>query len=182
MSGRKPAALAAVIVAAAALVADAAWAQLPTYGVGRSPRSDEITAWDIAIGPAGTELPPGRGTVSSGRKVYADKCAVCHGATGKEGPQDALVGGHGTLATRQPVKTIGSYWPYATTVYDYIQRAMPFSAPGSLTPDETYGVTAYLLFANGIISEEAVIDARTLPTVRMPNRDHFVPDPRPDAP
>ncbi len=92
------------------------------------------------------------------------------------------MGGQGTLKTRQPLKTIGSYWPYATTVYDYVQRAMPFYAPGSLTPDELYGVTAFLLFANGIIKEEDVIDARTLPTVRMPNGHHFVPDPRPDVP
>jgi S-disulfanyl-L-cysteine oxidoreductase SoxD len=153
MSTREPAVLLVATVAAASLVAATARAQLPTYGVGRSPTADEITARGIAIGPRGAELPSGRGTVASGRKVFAEKCAACHGATGKEGPQDVLVGGQGTLKTRQPLKTIGSYWPYATTVYDYVQRAMPFYAPGSLTPDEIYGVTAFLLFANGIIKE-----------------------------
>jgi S-disulfanyl-L-cysteine oxidoreductase SoxD len=180
MSTRDPALLFVATVAAAVLVAATARAQLPTYGVGRSPTADEITAWDIAIGPRGAELPSGRGTVASGRKVYAEKCAACHGATGKEGPQDVLVGGQGTLATAKPVKTIGSYWPYATTVYDYVHRAMPFYAPGSLTPDELYGVTAYLLYLNGIIGERDVIDRRTLPQVKMPNRHGFVPDPRPE--
>jgi S-disulfanyl-L-cysteine oxidoreductase SoxD len=172
----------AVVLAAAVVPAAGATAQMPTYGVGRTPSGEEIRAWDIAIGPRGAELPPGRGTAASGRAVYVAKCAACHGATGKEGPQDMLTGGRDTLNTAHPVKTIGSYWPYATTIYDYTYRAMPFSAPGSLMPDEVYGVTAYLLFANGIIKEDEVIDARTLPTIQMPNRSHFVRDPRPDVP
>src|SRR5215470_3770839 len=107
----------ATLVAAFVLVAPVS-AQMPTYGIGRAPTAEEVSAWDIAIGPRGSELPPGRGTVASGRQVYVDKCAMCHGATGKEGPQDILVGGQGTLATSQPLKTIGSYWPHATTIYD----------------------------------------------------------------
>src|SRR5207253_1882383 len=131
-------------------------------------------------GPDGAELPPGEGTAVSGKPVYDSKCAACHGATGREGPQDVLVGGRGSLATAKPLKTIGSYWPYATTVYDYIFRAMPFTQPESLTAAEVYGVTAYLLYLNGIIGERDLIDRRTLPQVRMPNRHGFVPDPRPE--
>ena len=103
------------------------------------------------------------------------KCVACHGPTGTEGPMDKLVG------ERLPVKTIGSFWPYATTVFDYIRRAQPFDKPGSLTDEEVYALTAWLLFRNNIISADQVIDADTLPKVRMPNRDGFVPDPRPDA-
>ena len=114
--------------------------------------------------------------------MYAAKCAGCHGPTGIEGPSDRLVGGQQTLQTPKPVKTIGSYWPYATTLYDYIRRAMPFDAPQSLTADDIYAVTAWLLYRNGIIGEEAVMDARTLPAVQMPNRQGFLPDPRPDVP
>jgi S-disulfanyl-L-cysteine oxidoreductase SoxD len=145
------------------------------FGFGRVPGEGEIAARDIAVGPDGEGLPPGRGTVSAGEQVYVSKCAACHGPTGTEGPMDRLVGG--TL----PVKTIGSYWPYATTVFDYIRRAMPFDRPGSLTDQEVYAVTAWLLFKNQIIAADQVIDAQTLPQIRMPNRDGFVPDPRPDV-
>jgi len=151
------------------------------YGFGRPATDEEIRAWNIDVAPTGEGLPPGQGTVKRGAQVYAAKCAACHGPTGKEGPKDRLVGGQGTLNTPKPIKTIGSYWPYATTLYDYINRAMPFNAPQSLTPDEIYSVTAWLLFQNGIIPEDTVIDARTLPLVRMPNRDGFIPDPRPDV-
>ena len=151
------------------------------YGFGRPATDEEIRAWNIDIAPTGEGLPPGEGTAKRGAQIYAAKCAACHGPTGKEGPKDRLVGGQGTLNTPKPIKTIGSYWPYATTLYDYIDRAMPFNAPQSLTPDEIYSVTAWLLFQNGIIPEDAVIDARTLPLVRMPNRDGFIPDPRPDV-
>jgi mono/diheme cytochrome c family protein len=152
------------------------------YGVGRPATAEEIRAWNIDVSPSGEGLPPGRGTVQEGAKIFAIKCAACHGATGTEGPKDRLVGGKGTLATQQPIKTIGSYWPYATTLYDYIYRAMPFNAPQSLSPDETYSVVAWLLYQNGIIEKGTVIDARSLPAIRMPNRDGFIPDPRPDAP
>ena len=157
-----------------------AGAQSPTYGLGRAPSADEIRNWDIAIGPSGKELPPGRGTAVEGGKVYAAKCAACHGKTAKEGPNDVLVGGQGTLSTGKPVKTIGSYWPYATTVWDYINRSMPYDKPASLTADEVYAVTAYLLSLNGIIHDGESMNSKTLPQVKMPNRNGFIGDPRPD--
>ncbi len=172
---------AGIIFAMAHLGAPSVLAQSPTYGVGRLPTQAEFKAWDIAIGPDGRELPPGSGTAKAGKAVYDAKCAVCHGPTGKEGPQDVLAGGKGTLNTPKPLKTVGSYWPYATTLWDFTNRAMPFNAPGSLTPDEVYAATAYVLYLNGIVGETDIIDARTLPQVKMPNRDAFVPDPRPDA-
>jgi S-disulfanyl-L-cysteine oxidoreductase SoxD len=152
------------------------------YGAGRPATDEEIRAWNIDVSPTGEGLPPGQGTVKHGAQVYASKCASCHGPTGAEGPKDKLVGGQNTLTAPKPIKTIGSYWPYATTLYDYINRAMPFNAPQSLTPDEIYSVIAWLLFKNQIIAEGAVIDAKTLPTIRMPNRNGFIPDPRPDVP
>ncbi len=151
------------------------------YGLGRPATDEEIRAWNIDVSPSGEGLPPGQGTVKQGAQVFAAKCAACHGPTGAEGPKDRLVGGQGTLASQKPVRTIGSYWPYATTLYDYIYRAMPFNGPQSLTPDETYAVIAWLLFQNKIIAENAVIDAKTLPKVEMPNRNGFIPDPRPDV-
>jgi cytochrome c len=152
------------------------------YGKGRPASNEEIRAWNIDVSPTGEGLPPGQGTVTQGTPVYAAKCAACHGATGVEGPKDRLVGGQHTLTTSKPVRTVGSYWPYATTLYDYIHRAMPFYAPQSLTSDEVYSVIAWLLFQNGIIPEDAVMDAHSLPLVQMPNRDGFVQDPRPDVP
>jgi cytochrome c len=151
------------------------------YGLGRPATKEEIHAWNIDIAPSGEGLPPGRGTVEQGAGVFAAKCAACHGPTGTEGPKDRLVGGQGTLATPKPIRTIGSYWPYGTTLYDYIHRAMPFNAPQSLTADETYAVIAWLLYKNNIVPEDAVIDAESLPHVKMPNRDGFIPDPRPDV-
>ena len=152
------------------------------YGVGRPATDEEISAWNIDVSPSGEGLPPGRGTVQQGASIFAAKCAACHGATGTEGPKDRLVGGRNTLATQKPIKTIGSYWPYATTLYDYIHRAMPFTTPQSLSPDETYSVIAWLLYQNGIIEEGKVVDARSLPAITMPNRDGFISDPRPDTP
>jgi S-disulfanyl-L-cysteine oxidoreductase SoxD len=151
------------------------------FGIGRPASDDEIRAWNIDVNPSGEGLPPGRGTVHEGARIFAMKCAACHGATGTEGPKDRLVGGKNTLATQEPIKTIGSYWPYATTLYDYIYRAMPFTAPQSLSPDETYSVIAWLLYQNGIIEEGKVIDAQSLPAITMPNRGGFIPDPRPDT-
>lgn len=155
-------------------------AQPQTYGLGSAAKADEIKAWDSAISPDGRELPTGGGTAVEGSKVYAAKCAACHGKTGREGPNDVLVGGQGTLDTTKPIKTVGSYWPYATTVWDYINRAMPFDKPGSLTSNEVYAVTAYLLSLNKIIHEDEVMNAKTLPEVKMPNRSGFIGDPRPD--
>lgn len=155
-------------------------AQSQTYGLGRAAKADEIKAWDSAISPDGHELPAGSGSAIEGGKIYAAKCAGCHGKTGREGPNDVLVGGQGTLNTEKPVKTVGSYWPYATTVWDYINRAMPFDKPGSMTAGEVYAVTAYVLSLNNIIREDEVMNAKTLPQVKMPNRNGFIGDPRPD--
>jgi cytochrome c len=118
--------------------------------------------------------------VAAGARIYAERCAACHGANGEGKPQDRLTGGRGTLASRDPVKTIGSYWPYATTLFDYVRRAMPFNAPQSLRDEEIYALVAYLLYLNGIVQADAVMDEHSLPAVRMPNREGFVPDPRPD--
>lgn len=155
--------------------------QTGALGLGRSATPDEISAWNIDANPSGEGLPLGRGTAAQGATVYASKCARCHGPTGVEGPMDRLVGGQQTLTSTSPVKTVGSYWPYATTLYDYIYRAMPFDAPQSLTADEVYAVIAWLLHENGITEVDTVIDAHTLPQIHMPNRHGFVPDPRPDV-
>ncbi|MGH7207778.1 MAG: c-type cytochrome [Nitrospiraceae bacterium] len=151
------------------------------YGLGRPATEAQMKAWDIDVSPTGEGLPPGRGAATEGAEVFAAKCASCHGPTGVEGPMDRLVGGRGTLKTERPIKTVGSYWPYATTLYDYIRRAMPYNAPQSLKPDEVYAVVAWILHRNGIIPEDLVMDATTLPAVTMPNRNGFVPDPRPDV-
>ena len=156
--------------------------QSPTYGVGRTPTADELKAIDIDIAPDGKNLPAGRGAAAIGKAIYASRCAVCHGATGKEGPQDVIAGGQASLnAPSRPLKTVGSYWPYATTLWDYLRRAMPFDHPGTMSPDDLYSTTAYVLFLNGIVNETDVIDQTTLPKVRMPNRGGFVSDPRPDV-
>jgi mono/diheme cytochrome c family protein len=133
----------------------------------------EIAAMDVSIGPDGAGLPPGSGTPKQGAEVYATKCIVCHGPEGANGVNDRLVGGQGSLTSVTPVKTIGSYWPYATTVFDYVRRAMPYPAPHSLTDAEAYAVTAYLLHLNGIIAADDVMDATSLPKVKMPNRTGF---------
>ncbi len=150
-------------------------------GLGRTATDDEIRAWDIDAAPDGDGLPAGGGTVGEGTGVFAEHCARCHGATGVEGPMAALAGGRGTLATAHPMKTVGSYWPYATTLFDYIRRAMPFDAPQSLTPDQVYAVTAWILFRNGLLEQGAMLNQTTLPRIQMPHRDGFVPDPRPDS-
>jgi hypothetical protein len=153
------------------------------FGFGRPASAEEIAGWDIDVAPDGTGLPPGSGSVKQGEELYARLGAKFHGEKG-EGTDKAppLVGGQGTLNTEAPVKTVGSYWPYATTLYDYIHRAMPADAPQSLTPDEVYALTAYVLYLNGIVPEDAVMDAQTLPRVVMPNHAGFTsPDPRPDV-
>ena len=152
------------------------------YGLGRAATDRDIQQWNIDIAPTGEGLPPGRGTVKQGAVIYAARCASCHGATGQEGPMDRLVGGVGTLSSPEPVKTIGSYWPFATTLYDYVFRAMPLAAPQSLSPDEVYSIVAWLLHRNGVIAEDVIVDGRSLPEIPMPNRKGFVPDPRPDVP
>jgi mono/diheme cytochrome c family protein len=159
----------------------ALFAQSPKYGLGRTPSPEEIHRWDISISPDGTGLPEGSGTAAAGKEIYANRCAKCHGAKGEGRDSVPVAGGQGTLKNPKPLRTVGSYWPYATTIWDYVNRAMPFNNPGMLTHDQVYSVTAYILFLNGIVSETAVIDARTLPKVRMPNRDGFVSDSRPDV-
>ena len=151
------------------------------FNLGQIATHEEIQSWDIDVGPDGGGLPEGSGTASDGAKVYTTHCASCHGVTGIEGPMPKLVGGQGTLASPKPVKTVGSYWPYATTLFDYINRAMPFAAPQSLATSDIYAVVAWLLFRNGLIDENIVINKETLPQVRMLHQDGFVSDPRPDV-
>jgi cytochrome c len=163
-----------VLGAAAALIATAASAAALSPNLGRTPSAAELAAIDISIMPDGRGLPAGSGAVEQGAAVYAAKCQACHGANGAGGPNDRLTGGIGSLTSSKPVKTVASYWPYATTVFDYVRRAMPITAPQSLTNDEVYAVTAYLLSVDGIVPKDARLDARSLPKVRMPNRDGFV--------
>jgi cytochrome c len=164
-------ALAAFLVCAAAT-----WAQRPAT-------PDEIRQRDYTILPTGAGLPEGSGTAARGRDVYKSKCAVCHNekAEGKQGQYPALVGGVGTLGTNRPVKTVTSYWPYATTLFDYVRRAMPYDQPRTLSNDEVYSVAAFLLSLDGIVKENDELNAQTLPQVRMPNHDGFIPDARPDV-
>jgi S-disulfanyl-L-cysteine oxidoreductase SoxD len=147
------------------------------YEFGRTATPEEVKQWDIDVRPDGKGLPDGSGTVGHGKEVYAENCAACHGENGQGGIKDHLVGGQGTLASDNPIKTVGSFWPYATTLFDYIHRAMPYQAPGSLSVDDYYAVTAYLLSLNGILAPDGKLDKETLPGVRMPNRDGFIPDP-----
>jgi mono/diheme cytochrome c family protein len=142
--------------------------------LGRVATAQEVAAWDISIPPTGAGLPAGSGSAKLGEPVYVAKCQACHGAKGVGKPADPLVGGIGSLASGKAVLTVGSYWPYATTLFDYIRRAMPVTNPLSLSDSEVYALTAYVLHLNGIVDENAVLDARTLPQVKMPNRDGFV--------
>ena len=175
-------AIVAIALCGIALANAAAWANA-SPAIGTPPTPAQIKAWNDDIAPGGSNLPAGSGSVAQGEHVYATRCAACHGASGQGGPMDKLVGGQGTLGTAKPVKTIGSYWPYATTVFDYVRRAMPFDRPGSLTSDDVYAVTAYLLHLNDIVPAGATMNAATLPRVHMPNHDAFIEkDPRPDAP
>ncbi|BAU88927.1 c-type cytochrome [Methylorubrum rhodesianum] len=151
-------------------------------GIGRSATPETIAAWDIDVRPDGRGLPPGHGSVRDGASLYAARCAACHGARGEGAAAEALAGGQGSLASAKPLRTVGSFWPYATTLFDYVRRAMPFDAPQSLTANETYAVSAYVLHLNGLLPEEASLDAASLPRVAMPNRDGFTADPRPDVP
>lgn len=162
------------------LACHAALAQTPSYtGVGRAPTKEEIQSMDISAGPDGKGLPAGQGTAKEGAPIFAAKCAVCHGANAegaKIGPR--LTGGQAeidSLKTMQPVRTVGGYWPYATSVWDYINRAMPRGNAGTLTPNEVYALTAFILSRSNIVKEDDVMDAKTLPKVQMPNRNGFVP-------
>lgn len=164
-------------------------AALPArFELGRPATPAQLAAIDIDANPAGVGLPPGHGGWAEGKTIYAQKCAMCHGTKGEGlGPYPQLIGAEPRdsfpFAHDAKIrKTIGNYWPYATTVYDYIHRAMPYPAPGSLKPDEVYSLVAYLLAENGVISRDAVMDATTLPKVKMPAHDHFVRDDRRGGP
>lgn len=143
-------------------------------GLGEPLVAERIAEIDYVVMPDGSGLPDGAGTAAAGAAIYGRHCVACHGANGSDGINDALVGGHGSIDGESPVKTVGSYWPYATTLFDYIRRAMPYQQPGSLSPDEVYSLTAYILYLNGIVAEAERVDADSLAGIRMPNRDNFV--------
>lgn len=159
-----------------------------SFNLGRAASAAEIKAWDIDVNPTGAALPEGRGTYDAGQKLYAEKCAACHGAKGEGMPPvyPMLIGAEprdfSFADDFKKHKTIGNYWPYATTLYDYINRAMPLTQPGSLSPDEVYSLVAYLLAENGVIGRDVAMDAKSLPAVKMPGRDHFVTDDRTGGP
>src|SRR6185295_1076644 len=162
MSTRNLTAVATMILAVTAYASSVAQ---ESPNLGRPATPPEIAGWDISIPPDGTGLPPGNGTSEQGALVYTQKCQACHGEKGAGKPNDQLVGGQGTLTSKSPVRTIGSYWPYATTVFDYVRRAMPYTQSQSLTNEEVYAVTAYLLYLNGIIGAQDAMNAQSLPQV-----------------
>jgi cytochrome c len=147
-----------------------------TPALGTPVSAAEAARWDISIPPSGAGLPAGSGTARQGLQVYEKQCLSCHGVKGAGKPADALAGGVGSLTSKTPVRTVGSYWPYATTLFDYVRRSMPITKPMSLSSDELYAVSAYLLHVNGIIGEDASMNAQTLPQVKMPNHDGFISD------
>lgn len=152
------------------------------YGIGTPATSDEIAGWDIDIRPDGKGLPPGSGSVEDGEMMYEEKCASCHGSFGEGvGRYPVLSGGEGTLTDERPEKTVGSYWPYASTLWDYIHRAMPFMQPQSMTDDEVYAITAYVLYLNDLVEDDFVLTADNLASIEMPNQDGFFFDDRPDT-
>ena len=169
-----------------------AWAQSPTYGLGKTPTEDEIRAWDISISPTGKELPPGHGTAKEGAQVYTQKCSICHGATGSEGPAPMVIKRQNPPANPGPClapcirdgNVMAMHAPYATVIWDFINRGMPFKQEGSLKPDEVYALTAFILYKNGVIGgEDDVLDQQSLPKVKMPNADGAaIPDWKPGMP
>jgi S-disulfanyl-L-cysteine oxidoreductase SoxD len=158
-------------------------AQTPRYKLGRPATAEEIRKSEISVASDGTGLPIGHGSVEEGRYIYKVLCAICHGENGQGvGEYPAVAGGQGTLKSKDPILTVGSYWPYATTVWDYTRRAMPYKRPGTLTPNETYAVTAFILYMNRIVDEKTELNEKNLPKIKMPNREGFISDPRPDVP
>ena len=156
---------------------------LAADGPGRAATPEEISALDLDVRADGAGLPEGSGSVAEGEALYAERCAACHGEFGEGvGRMPALIGGEDTLATDRPRRTVGSFWPHAPTVFDYLRRAMPFGHAATLSAEETYALTAFILNANGIVGDDFIADRRTLPAVKMPNRDGFLPDDRPRKP
>ena len=148
-------------------------------GLGRPATQEEVTAWDIDIRPDGTGLPEGSGDVFTGEEVFAEKCAICHGDFGEGVDRwPVLAGGFDTLRSERPVKTIGSYWPYLSTVWDYVHRAMPFGEAQSLTDDEVYAITAYLLYVNDLVDDDFELSHKNFADVRLPNEENFFMDDR----
>lgn len=177
---RLPEALLAIGLAGVAL---SAVAEQTRYDIGRTASSEEIAGWDIDVRPDGKGLPPGQGSVMDGERLYEARCASCHGSFGEGvGRWPVLSGGFDTLTYERPTKTVGSYWPYASTLWDYVHRAMPFTAPRSLSVDETYAVSAYVLYLNDIVDDDFVLTQDNLADIEMPNRDGFFEDNRPDSP
>jgi cytochrome c len=171
----------AIASAAVFLAGGVLAAQSPKFGVGHAPTEADLKPLGVMVAPDGTGLPPGSGNAVEGKQIFASRCASCHGAAAEGGDGPALVGGRGTLATERPKKTVGSYWPYATTLWDYVNRAMPFNQPGTLSYHEVYAVSAYVLYLNDLFGESEELNAQKLPLIKMPNRDGFVSDPRPDV-
>jgi S-disulfanyl-L-cysteine oxidoreductase SoxD len=172
-------------------VCQAGWSQSPTYGLGKTPSEEEIRAWDISISPTGKELPPGKGTAKEGAQIYMQKCSICHGATGSEGPAPMLIKRQNPPANPGPClapcirdgNVMAMHAPYATVIWDFINRGMPFKQEGSLKPDEVYALTAFILYKNGVIGEDDVLDQQSLPQVKMPNADGAaIPDWKPGQP
>ncbi|MGR3759733.1 c-type cytochrome [Roseobacteraceae bacterium NS-SX3] len=166
--------------AAAAMLAVPAAAE--KFGLGRPALPEEIAAWDLDVRPDGTGLPEGSGDVFTGEEVFAEKCAVCHGDFAEGvGNWPKLAGGRGTLDHEDPLKTVGSYWPYLSTTWDYVNRSMPFGDAQSLTPDEVYAIVAYILYSNDLVDDEFVLSRETFQDVEMPNADGFIVDDRMEA-
>lgn len=171
------------VLAVGLLATGVVTAQADELKLGRPATAEEIAAWDIDVRPDGKGLPDGQGDVTTGEQVFAERCASCHGdfAEGVD-RWPVLAGGFQTLRSDRPVKTIGSYWPYLSTVWDYVNRAMPFGDAQSLTPDEVYAITAYLLYANDLVDDEFVLSKDNFTEVRLPNEANFIEDSRPDTP
>ncbi len=155
------------------LTASPALAAAPRPYLGTPADPGRIAAWDLLPGRDGGNLPPGRGSVRQGAAIFADRCAACHGEAGIGNPADRLTGGVGSLASAKPLRTVASYWPYATSLFGYIRVAMPINQPRSLGANEVYALCAYILSVDGIVPKNAVLDAASLPAVKMPNRDGF---------
>ena len=170
----------AIIAGIAAVPAVAA--EPTQYGLGTTPTAEQIAGWAIAVRPDGQGLPPGQGSVKDGDEIYANNCAACHGTFGEGAGRFPRIAGEGSLTGERPEQTVGTYWPYATTLFDYINSAMPFPAPHSLPTNQVYAVTAYVLNLNNLVGDDFVANKESLPKVKMPNRDGFIwKDPRPDT-